>query len=180
MNTRSIFLIFLVHSLSSSCFSQTSSKKGIEAIQGRRFSNQSVVKASIDFKSDSVAFFYEGSGCFGPQFGLAYYKVMEDTIYLTSPNDEELKSYARMDSSHLVHKILKGRNKKGDDPYLSFSLREAKFQNSKWLILNDTTILMLPEGPVRHYYMDDPDAVMEDRKRDAEVSKKLWESGRIE
>ena len=180
MNKQSIFLIFLVHSVFSSCFSQTSSDKGIETIQGKRFSNQSIVKASIDFISDSVALFYEASGCFGPQFGLAYYKVTEDTIYLTSPNDEELKSYAKIDSSHLVHKILRGRNKKSDDPYLSFSLREAKFKDSKWLILNDTTILMLPEGPVRHYYMDDPEEVKKDRNRDEEISKKLWELGRIE
>ena len=172
-------MVYFLYISPSFPFFQLFLEKGKVTIQGKRFSNRSIVRASIDFIGDSEVYFYEEAGCFGPQFGLAFYEVKEDTIYLTSPNDEELKKYSKIDSFHMVHKILKRRNEKRKDQYLSF-LREAKFKDSRWLILNDTTILMLPEGPVRHYYMDDPEEVMKDRKRDAEISKKLWELGRVD
>lgn len=178
MKRLSFILIILVQLLFCGCSSQQPAGKSIENIQGKRFSNKSIVKASIDFVGDSIAYFHEAAGCFGPAFGLTYYKVSEDTIYLTSLSDEELKNYAKTDSSHLVHKILKKRNEESEDQNYSF-FNETIFRDVKYLILNETTILMLPKGPVRHYYLDDTEEVMKDRKRDRETSRKLWELGYI-
>lgn len=123
MNKIHVILLFCILTISFSC--NSTPERALDFIKGNRFSNLSEYTASIDFMSDSIAYFKELGSCFGSTYGLAYYEVKKDTLFLTSLTDQELKEYAQTDSSFLIHNILQKRNDKKENNRLFFQMKSC-------------------------------------------------------